>query len=144
MRANPASPEPRALIIEDEILIAEELKERLSRLGYSVIGAVDSADEGIAIATRELPDVVLMDVRLKGGKDGIQAAREIREQVDLPIVYVTAYSDPLTVERVKRTDHDGFILKPFHKQDLQSTIQIAIERRTLRAQRKAPASEPAC
>lgn len=137
MPTDPSATELRALIIEDEILIAEELKERLSRLGYSVIGAVDSADEGIAIATRELPDVVLMDIRLRGGKDGIQAAREIRQQVDLPIVYVTAYSDPLTVERVKRTDHDGFILKPFHRHDLQSTIQIAIRRRIIRMKRKA-------
>jgi CheY-like chemotaxis protein len=132
MHTDPRASEPRALIIEDEILIAEELKERLARLGYSVIGAVDSADEGIAIATRELPDVVLMDIRLKGAKDGIQAAREIRQRVDLPIVYVTAYSDPLTVERIKRTDHDGFILKPFHRHDLQSTIQIAIERHAIR------------
>ena len=137
MRTDPSVPEPRALIIEDEILIAEELKERLSRLGYSVIGAVDSADEGIAIATRELPDVVLMDIRLKGEKDGIQAAREIQQQVDLPIVYVTAYSDPLTVERVKHTDYDGYILKPFHRRDLQSTIQIAMERHAIRKQRGA-------
>ena len=136
MHTDPAS-EPRALIIEDEILIAEELKERLSRLGYSVIGAVDSADEGIAIATRELPDVVLMDIRLKGGKDGVQAAYEIRQQVDLPIVYVTAYSDQLTVERVKRTEHDGFVLKPFHRHELQSTIQIAIRRHAIRKGRKS-------
>jgi CheY-like chemotaxis protein len=136
MRADPLACEPRALIIEDEILIAEELKERLSRLGYSVIAAVDSADEGIAIATRELPDVVLMDIRLKGEKDGIQAAREIQQRVDLPIVYVTAYSDPLTVERIKHTDHDGFILKPFHRHDLQSTIQIAIERHAIRRREK--------
>jgi len=65
MRAENNSTEPRALIIEDEILIAEELRERLSRLGFSVIGTVDSADEGVAIATRERPDVVLMDIRLK-------------------------------------------------------------------------------
>jgi len=136
MPADALASEPRALIIEDEILIAEELKERLSRLGYSVVGAVDSADEGIAIATRELPDVVLVDIRLKGGKDGIQAAREIRQRVDLPIVFVTAYSDPLTVERVKRTDHDGFILKPFHRHDLQSTIQIAMERHRIRKKRR--------
>jgi len=136
MRADSPASEPRALIIEDEILIAEELKERLSRLGYSVIGAVDSADEGIAIATRELPDIVLMDIRLKGEKDGIQAAHEIRQRVDLPIVYVTDYSDPLTVERVKHTDYDGFILKPFHRHDLQSTIQIAMERHAIRKKRQ--------
>ena len=109
---------PRALIVEDEALIAEELRERLSRLGFSVIAAVDSADEGIAIATRERPELVLMNIRLKGEKDGVQAAEEIRRQVDVSIVYLTAHSDQLTVDRAKRTDHDGFILKPFHRREL--------------------------
>ena len=66
MNADLISPEPRALIVEDETLIAEELAERLSRLGFSVIAAVDTAEEGIAIATRERPDLILMDIRLKG------------------------------------------------------------------------------
>jgi two-component system, response regulator PdtaR len=71
----------RALIVEDETLIAEELRERLSPLGFATIAAVDSAEEGIAIATRERPDLVLMDIRLKGKKDGLQAAKEIRRQL---------------------------------------------------------------
>ena len=136
MQANYISPEPRALIVEDEILIAEELKERLSRLGFSVIAAVDSADEGIAIATRERPDLVLMDIRLKGEKDGVQAAKEIRQHVDVPIVYLTAYSDQLTVDRAKATEHDGFILKPFQRRELQTTIEVAMRRHALRAKQK--------
>ena len=136
MFADFVSPALRALIVEDETLIAEELRERLSRLGFSVIAAVDSADDGVAIATRERPDLVLMDIRLKGKKDGIQAAQEIRQQVDLPIVYLTAYSDQRTVERVKGTDHDGFLLKPFHKGELQSTIEIALQRHAIRAKQK--------
>ena len=123
---------PRALIVEDEALIAEDLRERLSRLGFSIIASVDSADEGVAIATREQPDLVLMDIRLKGEKDGVEAAREIRRQVDLPIVYLTAYSDRLTVDRAKKSDHDGFLLKPFHRSELQATIQVAMERYALR------------
>lgn len=130
------SREPRALIVEDEALIAEELRERLTELGFSVIAAVDSADEGIEIATRECPDLVLMDIRLKGGKDGVQAALEIRQEVDVSIVYLTAHSDHLTVDRAKRTDHDGFILKPFRRDDLQSTIQVAMLRRARRAKKK--------
>ncbi len=122
----------RALIVEDEALIAEELRERLSRLGFSVIATVDSAEEGVSIATRELPDLVLMDIRLKGEKDGVDAAREIRRQVDLPIVYLTAYSDRLTVDRAKKSEHDGFLLKPFHRSELQATIQVAMERHALR------------
>ena len=133
MHAETIPAEPRVLIVEDEFLIAEELRERLSRLGFSVIAMVDSADEGIAIATRERPDLVLMDIRLRGEKDGIQAAHEIREQVDLPIVYVTAYSDKWTVNRVKKTEHDGFLLKPFHRNELQSTLEVAMRRHGLRA-----------
>jgi len=136
MQLDPISSGLRALIVEDEVLIAEELRERLSRLGFSVIGAVDSADEGIAIATREAPDLVLMDIRLMGEKDGVQAAQEIREQVDVSIVYVSAHSDLLTVERAKRTDHDGFILKPFHRRELQSVIEVAMLRRDARAKQK--------
>jgi|SRR5579864_843627 DNA-binding response OmpR family regulator len=136
MQLDPISSGLRALIVEDEVLIAEELRERLSRLGFSVIGAVDSADEGIAIATREAPDLVLMDIRLRGEKDGVQAAQEIREQVDVSIVYVSAHSDLLTVERAKRTDHDGFILKPFHRHELQSVIEVAMLRRHARAKEK--------
>lgn len=136
MHADLVSPELRALIVEDETLIAEELKERLSRLGFSVIDMVDSAEEGIAIATREHPDLVLMDIRLKGEKDGVQAAKEIRKQVDVPIVYLTAYSDQLTVDRVKGSEHDAYILKPFHRHELQSTIEVAMQRHAIRTQRR--------
>ena len=120
------------LIVEDEVLIAEELKDRLARLGFSAIAAVDTAEEGIAIAVRQRPDLVLMDIRLKGQTDGIQAAQEIRRQVDLPIVYVTAYSDAVTIERAKGSEYDGFILKPFQRRELQSTIEVAIQRHALR------------
>jgi DNA-binding response OmpR family regulator len=129
-------PEPRALIVEDETLIAEELKERLSHLGFSIIAAVDTADEGIAIATREHPDLVLMDIRLKGEKDGVQAAKEIHEKVDVPIVYLTAHSDRRTLERVQETDYDGFLLKPFQRRELQSTIEVAMKRRATRERQK--------
>src|SRR5690349_14839064 len=96
--------EPRALIIEDETLIAEELRERLERFGFSVIAAVDSAEEGIQIATTERPDLVLMDVRLRGEKDGVQAAAEIRQRVDVPVIYLTAYSDHATLDRAKHPE----------------------------------------
>ena len=136
MQASPVSTKLRALIVEDEILIAEELSERLSHLGFSVIATVDSADEGIAIATREHPDLVLMDIRLKGKKDGVQAAAEIFRQVDVPIVYLTAHSDRLTVDRAKGTNYDDFVLKPFLAHELQSTIEIAMQRHALRAKQK--------
>ena len=136
MQANLAPRKPRALIVEDEILIAEELKQRLSLLGFSVIAAVDSAEEGIAIATRERPDLVLLDIRLKGEKDGVQAAKEIRQQVNVPLVYLTAHSDRLTVDRVKETEFDGFLLKPFRERELQTTIEIAMQRHAIRVKQQ--------
>ena len=136
MSPNLIASRPRALIVEDEFLIAEELRERLTDLGFSIIAAVDSAEEGIAIATEERPDLVLMDIRLNGKKDGVDAVREIRRHVDVPIVYLTAYSDRLTVDRAKGTQYDGFVLKPFRASELQSTIEIAIQRHALRIQRK--------
>ena len=77
-----------------------------------------------------------MDIRLKGEKDGLQAAKDFRQQVDVPIVYVTAYSDRLTVERAKGTEYDGYILKPFHRRELRSTIQVAMERHAIRTREK--------
>ena len=127
----------RALIVEDEALIAEELRERLTLLGFQVIGAVDSAEAGIEIATQERPDLVLMDIRLNGPKDGVEACREIRQQMDLPIIFLTAYSNQRTVDRAKHSEHDGFILKPFHRRELQSTIAVALQRHALRMQRKS-------
>jgi DNA-binding response OmpR family regulator len=73
---------------------------------------------------------------LRGTKDGVQACEEIRRQVDVPIVYVTAHSDEQTVSRAKRTDHDGFILKPFHRHELQSTIEVALQRHAIRTKGK--------
>lgn len=136
MQANLPSVRPRALIVEDEILIAEELKERLCFLGFSIIAAVDTGEEGIAIATRERPDLVLMDIRLKGKKDGVQATEEIHQQVDVPIVYLTAYSDRLTIDRVKHSEYDGFVLKPFRAGELQSTIEAAMRRHAIRLKAK--------
>jgi CheY-like chemotaxis protein len=74
-----------------------------------------------AIATRERPDLILIDIRLKGAKDGVQAAEEIHRQIDVPIIYLTAYFDRLTVERAKETEYDGYILKPFHRAERSGT-----------------------
>ena len=143
MHTNPISTQPGVLIVEDEILIAEELRERLTQLGFSVIAAVDSAEEAVAVAIRQRPDLVLLDIKLKGENDGIYAAQEIRSQLDVPIIYLTAYSDSLTVDRAKGSEHDGFILKPFHRRELQSTIDVAMQRYARRAQERNLAGESA-
>jgi DNA-binding response OmpR family regulator len=128
---------PRALIIEDETLIAEELSERLKRFGFEVIATVESAEEGIRVATTQKPDLVLMDIRLNGGKDGIQAATEIRERVDVPVIYLTAYSDRVTLDRAKHTEPYGYVLKPFHERELQVTIELAMHRHAIEKANRA-------
>jgi DNA-binding NarL/FixJ family response regulator len=127
----PVTYEPRVLIVEDETLIAEELAERLERFGFSVIASVDTADQGIQIATSQVPDLVLMDIRLKGDKDGVQAALEIRREVDIPVVYLTAYSDRATLDRAKQSHPYGYVLKPFHERELQVAIELAMHRHAL-------------
>lgn len=118
----------RALIIEDEALIAEELTERLSDLGYSVIGNAQSAEDGIAIAMRERPTLLLVDITLKGEKDGTMVVKGISQYLDTSVIYITAHSDIATVNRIRETEYDGFILKPFCDKELSAEIQTALLR----------------
>ncbi|MCB9882134.1 MAG: response regulator [Planctomycetes bacterium] len=118
----------RLFVVEDEALIAEELRQRLHRLEYEVIGICDSGDAAIQEVAGTRPDLVLMDIRLKGALDGIETARTICDQLDIPVVYLTAHSDQATIERAKHTKPLGYILKPFHERDLVVTIEIALHR----------------
>lgn len=127
---------PTALVVEDETLIAEELSERLTRMGFSVVAAVDSADAAIEAADRERPDIVLMDIRLKGERDGIHAAAEIRKLLNSPVIFVTAYSDQITLDRVKESEPYGYVLKPFHERELQVAVELAMHRHAVEQQRK--------
>lgn len=122
----------RVLIIEDESLIAEDLTERLSCLGHTVIGCAASAEGGIAMAARERPSLVLVDIRLKGERDGTEAVKEIRRHLDVPVIYISAHSDVPTLNRVRETEYDGFILKPFYGRQLSSEIEMALLRHTFR------------
>lgn len=124
----------RILVVEDESLIAEEISERLRRLGANVIDIVDTGAEAIEIATRERPDLVLMDIRLKGEMTGIEAAATISEIVHIPIVYLTAHSDWETVQQAKHTNPFGYLSKPFKETDLISVIEAASLRRALEQQ----------
>ena len=119
---------PRVLIVEDEGLIAEELRERLARMGMSVAGVAASADEAIALANEMEPTLVLMDIRLKGRTDGISAAAAIRKRHQIPVIFITAHSDPVTVERAKQVDPAGYLIKPFTEQELVVAIQMALHR----------------
>lgn len=117
---------PRILIVEDEAIVAMEIESRLNRLGYTVPAIIFSGQEAVQAAQDLQPDLIIMDIKLKGDIDGIEAANRIHQQLDLPIVYLTAYSDAEILERAKVTEPFGYIVKPFQERDLAITIKMAL------------------
>lgn len=114
------------MLVEDEIIVAADVKNRLENMGYAVLGIFDTGEEAIQKAGELKPDMVLMDIVLKGEMDGIDAAQKIREQFDIPLIYLTAYSDEKTLERAKVTEPFGYVLKPFEDREIQSAIEMAL------------------
>lgn len=117
----------RVLVVEDEHLVALDIQLRLTRMGYVPVVAFTGA-EALARASEETFDLILMDIRLKGAMDGIEAATAIRAVHDVPVIYLTAYADNPTVERARLTEPYGYLLKPFQDRELKATIQIALQR----------------
>lgn len=116
----------RILIVEDESIIARDIQTSLLTLGYSVIAMVSNGDDAIKIAEEEKPDLILMDIILKGKMDGIETAIEIRKRFNIPIIYCTAYADDKMLERAKITESFGYLIKPFEDRELNITIEMAI------------------
>jgi len=116
----------RILIVEDEKIIALDLKRRLLDFGYEVIRVIPTGEKAIEVAEKESPDLILMDIMLKGEVDGIEAATQIRHSLDIPVVFLTSYSDPETLERAKQAEPFGYILKPFKERELLTTIEIVL------------------
>jgi AmiR/NasT family two-component response regulator/signal transduction histidine kinase len=129
----------KIVIVEDEGLIAADLESRLKSAGYQVPGTADSAQPALKLIRETSPDLVLMDIRLKGEQDGIQVAETVREQFNIPVVYLTAYEDRATLERATRTQAYGYIKKPIASASLKGSIEMAIEKhryeRSLREER---------
>jgi PAS domain S-box-containing protein len=127
---------PRILIVEDESIIARSIQEKLESLGYAVTGVAASGEQAIRKAAQTQPDLVLMDIRLKGKMDGVEAARCIQASQDLAIVYLTGHADQATLERAKATQPFGYLLKPFELDVLHTTVEMALHKyqiqRTLR------------
>jgi two-component system cell cycle sensor histidine kinase/response regulator CckA len=129
----------RIMIVEDERIVAKDLQFRLEGLGYQVAAMASDGQDAIRQAKTARPDLVLMDIRIEGEMDGIQTAEVIRNDFDLPVVFLTAYADEATLSRAKITEPFGYILKPFEERELQSTIEIALYRH--KAERKLRDSE---
>ena len=117
----------RILIVEDERNIGIYIKESLKSFGIHAIQTAVSGEEAIHKAREMNPDVVLMDIVLKGKMDGIEAAALIKDQLGVPIIYITAYSDDERVKRAKATKPVGYLLKPFQMSDLQHGVSIALQ-----------------
>lgn len=113
-------------IIEDELVIAETIRETLLDLGYDVTEAAINYSQGLELVEKENPDLLLMDIVLSGHKDGIDLAREIRKLYHLPIIFLTSNADETTINRAKEVQPEGYLVKPFNRQDLYTSIEIAV------------------
>ncbi len=116
----------RVLVVEDESLVGRDIQNMLRSLGYNVLGLVSTGEQAILKAEELGPDLVLMDIVLKGEVDGINAADTIWESLGIPVVYLTAYTDERTLQRAKMTEPFGYLLKPFEERELQTTIEMAL------------------
>jgi len=117
----------RLFVVEDEALIAMELVDRLTNLGYEVVGDAASGEVAIGEIAARSPDLVLMDIRLAGPMSGIDAAVALRERgLAVPVVFLTAYSDPDLLERAKTVEPAGYLVKPFEERELHATVQMAL------------------
>jgi PAS domain S-box-containing protein len=126
----------RILIVEDETVIALGIESKLQILGYEVTSIVNSGDKAIEKAESEKPDLILMDIRLKGEMDGIDAAEVIRNKFGIPVIFSTAYLDQERIERVKITMPFGYLLKPIQERDLNVTLEMALYVAKVDAKRK--------
>jgi len=121
----------RILIVEDEKIIALDLQRRLERFGFSVVGMAASGSEAIDLAKDREPDIILMDIRLEGEMDGIEASKRIRAKYAIPVIFLTAYTDEKTLDRAKEVEPFGYILKPFKERELYTTIDIALYKNSI-------------
>ncbi len=129
----------RILVVEDEAIVALDLRKRLTSLGYEVVDVTAHGEDVLAIARQHRPHLTLMDIRLRGEMDGIQAAELIRAELGLPVVYLTAHADDATVARARVTEPFGYILKPFDERELRTVIEMALYKHE--AERKLRESE---
>lgn len=128
---NPAASTPapklaRILVVEDEAITAADLQDRLAAMGYAVAGWATSGEDAIEIARREKPDLALMDIVLKGRINGIDAARIVRTELGVPVIFLTANSNDAVLDRAKTSEPFAYLLKPFEERQLRTNIEMAL------------------
>ena len=114
------------LVVEDESIVSKDIQHSLKKLGYNVVGASATGEKAVELAHSEKPDIVLMDIMLKGEMNGIDTAFQIKQELGIPVIFLTAYADESTLTRAKVTEPYGYIIKPFKEVDLHTSIEMAI------------------
>ena len=122
---------PNILIVDDEAYISTQLKERLTSMGYNVVGVASSGETAIDMAGSLHPDLVLMDIVMPGKLDGIAAAQIIKEKLDIPVIFLSAYTDDKFIERAKNVEPLGYIVKPFQEGEIKATIEVAVYKKEM-------------
>lgn len=118
----------KILVVEDNANVAEVLKFRLEYMGYEVCDIAQSGPKAISSVTRVTPDLILMDISLDDGMDGIETATRIGKKIDTPVIYLTCLRDPNVIERAMKTKPFGYLVKPYDKTELQTAIEIALDK----------------
>lgn len=124
------------LVVEDESIVSKDIQMSLKKLGYNICGASATGEEAVYQAKECNPDLILMDIMLKGKLNGIEAAHIIREEIDVPIIYLTAYADESTLSKAKITEPYGYIIKPFEEIDLHTSIEMALYKHSKEKEKK--------
>ncbi|UKN00565.1 response regulator [Paracrocinitomix mangrovi] len=119
-------PKTNVLVVEDESIVSKDIQHSLKKLGYNVVGAASTGEKAFELASSEKPDIILMDIMLKGDMNGIDTAQKVKEELQIPVIYLTAYADESTLEKAKVTEPYGYIIKPFKEVDLHTSIEMAL------------------
>ncbi len=114
------------LVVEDESIVSKDIQHSLKKLGYNVVGAAATGEQAVKLAVETQPDIILMDIMLKGEMNGIEAATQIRSETNIPVIFLTAYADESTLNKAKVTQPYGYIIKPFKESDIHTSIEMAL------------------
>lgn len=117
----------KIIIAEDEKIVAKDIENKLKKSGYDVLGVASTGKDLLDKVSESLPDLVLMDIKLDGDMDGIETAAKLKDGYEVPVVYLTAYADKMTLKRIDETKPGGYVLKPFKLSELRQSIEAALQ-----------------
>ena len=122
---------PKIMIVDDEAVITTQLEESLTDMGYDVVGVAFSGDDAIPMARRHHPDIILMDIVMPGRLDGIEASKIIQTEMDIPVIFLSAYADDHYIDRAKEVGPFGYVIKPFQQNEIKAVIEVALSKKSM-------------